>query len=205
MAAAAYATTAQVNTALGLVDATHDATVDEIILAVSQWFDTAIGVSLTQRSVTEYHDGGPTLHNGIPLEHVPSEDSDDRAALTVVESTVALTIDDDFKLDGEPARVLYRTTGTADDFEGARWAVGERNIKVVYLTAFKVIPKDIERACRDESVRAFKAWYIVNNAGRIGMDSRDGGAAGSQSFTVDDFSEGTQRLMNAYRQRMQVF
>ncbi len=208
MTAAAYTTKERVKVSLGIVasDTSQDSEIDKIILEVSQWFDTEATDSFTQLSRVEFYDGF-SLQNGIPLNHLPSEDATDRGNLAVEENGVVLVNGTDFAIDEFPSRVLQRTNGTAEDFAGARWRVGERNVKVTYLTAFKVLPLDVQLAANDESHDAFAKKNIAGYIGdgpAIGLESRTPETGTGLSYSIDDFSPGTVRMLSRYRQLFAV-
>lgn len=209
-----YATQAEVKDSLAIPssDSTHDAKIDEIIVQVSQGFDSMIGESLTSETITEFYSGN-AIANGIPLRHMPTENASSRANnVMVVENGVTLSGALDYLLEAYPSRILLRTNGSLTDLEGARWLSGERNIIVTYPTAFTGAPtnsagilQDIRAACREESHRAFVKQNIsgFGDGSRIGLDSRDSPTGTNVSYSVDDYSESTKRILNYYKNLLQ--
>lgn len=210
MTAIAYATLAQVKSSLGITGSTHDTVLGEILLEVSEWFDSEVGGSFTTRSIVERHSGDGRTR-GIVLSGLPSEDQSDRETLACDEGTTALVYGTDFAFStdsvfGEIPRVLYRLDGAGNFSSSAVWASGFKNLKFTYNTAFKVTPADVRRACIEESNRAFMARNISDfkGGGRIGLTGHSSDVESSTTFTVDDISPAIMRMLSRYRKRFEA-
>lgn len=176
--------------------------IDAIIAGVSTLFDQIAGIPFFSRELTEYHSGF-ALRNGIPLHHKPSELQSDRDLATLSEDGTALALGTEWTMDAalSGGRTVWRLTGEADGFEGARFSNGERNIKVIYRTAPAAIPADIALACAQESARYFKNGQqtTAKDGARLGLSSRSPETGTNVSFTPDDLAPGTMRMLQTYR------
>lgn len=194
--ATSYATIAQVKLAIGITSALHDAELTEIVSQVSRGFDTIYGEGFDSQSRKEWHNGFAS-GDGLLLDHIPD---DTTPAFVVVEDTTTLTIADDYRVSDYPSRLLTRMDD-ADTVRLSGFVPGQKNVRVEYDSRFTVIPDDIERACIEESVRA---WQVRNSSGasdgnRIGITQRSPEAGTSLTYTEDDFSATTMRILNAYK------
>lgn len=196
-----YSTLAKVKAAIGgTVDASHDDDINDVIEEVSRAFDAYVGVSFVATEQIEFHDGW-LFRNGIALNRMPSDSSSQRDLATVEENGTLLTQGADWYFEPFPSRMIYRTNGTAESFQGARFAGGERGIKVTYNTAFVNLPLEIARACREESKRAFDGYnWTGATGGRIGLNSFTPAEGTVFDFTVDDLSPSTLRILRPYRE-----
>ena len=83
------------------------------------------------------------------------------------------------------------------------WEKGRNNIRVEYHTSYNsdLMPVDITRAATEETARAFYLQNTESVAGaRLGITQRGPEAGTSLTFTPDDFSPATLRVLNTYRQ-----
>lgn len=198
-----YTTKTRVKGYLGIEDSNvdFDTELDQIIAGVSSLFDQVAGRSFTQESVTEFHNGS-AVFGPIPLNQIPSEDSDDRDAMIVTDSDTVLVKDTDYFLGVHPAQTLFKLDG--DGNQGAfSFTPGTRNIQVEFLTEFKVLPEDVALAATEESARRFKLLNTSSAAGdnRIGVVSVSPEVGTGLSFSSDDLSPATIRTLNSYRLR----
>ena len=186
-------------------DTTFDAQLDAIILEVSQAFTLIAQASFTKQTLTQFYSGSP-LANGLVLRNMPAEIALTRNNMAVNENGEALDPLFDYYIDVFPTRILYRTNGALDDLQGARWATGERNIEITYETAFNIKPQDLQRACREESHRAFNMQRTARSGGgdRIGIESRDGVEGTTMAFSADDFTPATLRILERYKLLMRT-
>lgn len=205
-----YSTAAEVRLKLGVDPAVTDPDLDtmltKLIGEVSEEFDRHVfgdsNIGFISARVTEYHDGGT---GAVVTERWVTDANIERADVEVFEDGVALVIDDDFHLDAFPSNTIYRTTGIAEKFS-AVFASGTRNIKVIYDTVYKEIPLDIERACEEETYRAYKAANTDSGDGSsIGVTSRLPDTGMVVNFVVDDWAPHTLRVLESYRKRLSFF
>ena len=198
-----YETLQHVKDAIGgtdEIDSSHDDNLNDVIEQVSRAFDNYVGISFVGTQQIEFHDGW-SFRNGIALRRMPSESSVTRAVATVEEGGTLLTQGDDWFFEPFPSRMIYRTNGTAEGFSGARFAAGDRNIKVTYASAFDNLPSEIILACREESVRAWQGFnWGGATGGRIGLASRTPAEGTVFDFVEDDLSPKTLRVLRPYRE-----
>jgi hypothetical protein len=130
---------------------------------------------------------------------MPNEEQATRDVAEVIESGTVLTQGTEWMMDPYPSRMIYRLNG-ADEF-GTRFLSGERNIKVTYDTAFTSVPTAINRACRDESTRAFKVGYKNDDGGspQIGLSSRTPSDGTVFDFAADELTSTTLLALEPYR------
>jgi hypothetical protein len=207
-----YTTHDAVKTKLGISldpDATLDAYIDGLILSVSALFDTTVwgpavldsGFVPDSGFIVEYHDGGA---NTVILNRLFTDDQVDRLSIVVTEDAVALSIGADFNVDAFPANTIYRSSST-DKFD-IPWSPGYRNVKVSYPLAYKTTPDDVVRATDEETARAFKAGNSQStDGGFIGITGRTPDAGTTLSYTADDLTATTMRMLDGYRKRLSFF
>jgi len=194
--ATSYATIEQVKARIVITTTEHDTVLTEIVAQVSRGFDTIYGEGFDSQSRKEWHNGFAS-GDGMLLDHIPDADT---PAFDVTEDTTTLTIDTEFRVSDYPSRMLTRMED-ADTVRLGGFVPGQKNVRVEYTSRFTVIPDDIERACIDESVRA---WQVRNSSGasdgnRIGISNRSPEAGTGLTYTEDDFTATTMRILNAYK------
>jgi hypothetical protein len=208
----AYTTHDAVKEKLGISldpDAVLDPYLDELILSVSSLFDTIVWGPTTLDSGfvpgvllnVERHDGGA---NTIILNRLLTDDNTDRLTLLVHENDVLLTRLDDYDIDAFPAKTVYRASsqGVFD----IPFAPGYRNIRVSYPGAYKIVPDDVVRATDEETARAFKAGNSQStDGGFIGITGRTPDAGTTLSYTADDLTATTMRMLDGYRKRLSFY
>lgn len=191
------------------VDAVLDPLLDALILQVSSAFDSHIfgtsaprdqGLVITQVA-TEYHDGGMTT---VIPNYLMAESETRRAPATteivVSEDGVELVAGVDWHIDDFPSNIIHRTS-EAEVF-GRRFAAGHRNIKVVYPPAYEFVPHDIARAANEECARAYKGWNTDSgDGGALGITQRTPDAGTTLTYTVDDVSAMTLRVLESYKKQ----
>ena len=208
----AYTDRDAVKTKLGIsldADAVLDPYLDALILSVSALFDTIVwgptvddaGFVPGLGSIIEYHDGGT---NAIVLNHLFTDDSTDRLTIGITEDAVSLTRLDDFDYDQFPANTIYRVS--SQNVFDIPFAPGHRNIIISYRAAYKTTPDDVIRATDEETARAFKAGNSNStDGGFIGITGRTPDAGTTLSYTVDDLTATTMRMLDGYRKRLRFF
>jgi hypothetical protein len=205
-----------VKTKLGISldpDAVLDTYLSALILQVSALFDTTVFGPIDAASgfigaaQEEYHDGGSDT---FILGHLFSNDSSVRAQMLIEEDGVDLPIDDRGWFVGQfPSNTVFRTSPAAAVGEvifDRVWSPGHRNIKVIYARAYLPVPVDVVRATDEETARAFKAGNSQStDGGFIGITGRTPDAGTTLSFTVDDLTATTMRMLDGYRKRLRFF
>ena len=214
MATSSYTTVNAIKTKLGISldpDAVLDPYLDTLSIQVSTLFDTIVfgpvdgfaGFAASE-DVIEYHDGGASWIIVNRLIDGPSGFLPIRAPV-VVEDGVTLVEGTDFFLGEFPSNTLFRLAGEADAFD-ARFASGYRNVKITYRPAYSTIPNDVVRATDEETVRAYKAGNSNSvDGGFIGITGRTPDAGTTLSYTVDDLTATTMRMLDGYRKRLSFF
>jgi hypothetical protein len=211
-----YTTHDAVKTKLGISldpDVTLDAYLDGLILSVSALFDTIVFGPIDAASgfigaaQEEYHDGGTDT---FILGHLFSDDSADRALMTIEEDGVDLPIADRGWFVGQfPSNTVFRTSpaeAAGEVIFNRVWAPGHRNIKVIYARAYSSTPNDVSRAADEETARAFKAGNSQStDGGFIGITGRTPDAGTTLSYTADDLTATTMRMLDGYRKRLSFF
>jgi hypothetical protein len=207
-----YTTHDAVKTKLGISldpDVPLDAYLDGLILSVSALFDTIVwGPSVLDAGfvpdgvfIIEVHDGGT---NAITLNRLLSDDSTERATTSVRENEIVLTSLDDYNVDQFPANTIYRSS--SQGVYDIPFAPGYRNIIISYRGAYKETPPDVARACDEETVRAYKAGNSNSvDGGFIGITGRTPDAGAALSYTVDDLTATTMRMLDGYRKRLSFY
>lgn len=187
-------------------------TIDLLIDAVSRAFDNYVfGPGLNgfvwTVDVVEFHDGGAT---GIVLDRLLSDDDTLRGAVVVVIDGDTLVQGTDFMVDEFPSRTLRKING-ADKF-GSVFDAGLRNVKITYRPAYfvtgtgtDIAPEDINRACEEETIRAYKAGNEKSSlGGYIGVTQRTPDDGTIVSYTVDEWSKSTRDTLHTYKNRLGV-
>lgn len=182
-----YATTAEVNTVLGKASETDsDALIASIITNVSSLFDRLTGETFASTARTQTV-SGLTGIAVLGLEFRPL------SITSIVENDITLT-GADYELDGF---LVWRLDS---DSKARNWESGTRNIVVTYASGFSATPGAINRACIEETVRAYMAANMTTGEGnRIGLTGKSPEFGGSYTYTDDDLSPITLRAVNAYR------
>jgi hypothetical protein len=190
-------------------DVPLDAYIDGLILSVSALFDTIVwGPSVLDAGfvpdgifIIEVHDGGT---NAITLNRLLSDDTTERTTTIVMENGITLTRLDDYNSDQFPANTIYRSS--SQGIYDIPFAPGYRNIVISYRGAYKATPPDVARACDEETARAFKAGNSQStDGGFIGITGRTPDAGTTLSYTVDDLTATTMRMLDGYRKRLSFF
>ncbi len=197
-----YTTIAKLKNDIPITVATYDTVLAEIIDGVSGLFDVLYGETFDQKTAVEYHNG-TNSQNGIILNsHPDASISVWDAAEEVLEGTTALVRDTDYFVDTPVTRRILRLDGSGNMTTGG-FAAGIRNIKVTYPTRWATIPDDIDRACIEESIRAWKGVNVAgtNDGGSLGVSSRSPETGTGLSFWPEDLMPKTVRLLEAYRRR----
>ncbi len=198
-----YTTIAKLKNDIPLTGATHDDVLLEIIKGVSGLFDALYGETFDQKTAVEYHNG-TNSQNGIILRSHPDALVATWTGLPaiVLEGTTALVRDTDYFIDTPVTRRILRLDGSGNMTTGG-FAAGTRNIKVTYPTRWATIPDDIDRACIEESIRAWKGINAAgtNDGGSLGVTSRSPETGTGLSFTPEDLMPKTVRLLEAYKRR----
>jgi len=198
MAPPAYTTLDKLKTAIGITTADHDAELTDVIEQVSSLFDLLYGQTFQSETVKEWHDGSHS-QDGIILDQIPSEAD---AAIVIVEGDTALVLDTDYRLDPYPSRRIGRLDASDTPRLGG-FTSGTKNVFVTYADRFTVIPSDIERATLDESIRAWQAYNSsgASDGARIGISQRSPETGTNLTYTTDDLSPTTLRLVETYRRQ----
>ena len=213
MAPPEYTTIARVKNWASITTATYDAEILLTVQAVSTLFDSIYGISFEAQLAQEWHDGSGS-EDGILLYEVPSPDS--LGTMIVKEDDVVLVNLQDFRADsysGRDSRLLVRMI--PEPFPAlfskgpnlAGFGAGRSNVYVEYTTRFETIPEDIERACLEETIRA---WQGGNQTGaldgnRIGIAQRSAETGTTLTYTTDDLTPTTMRMLQAYRAQRPTF
>ncbi len=195
----AYCLKAAVKSVLGITDTTYDSEIDDIIDRTDAAMDSYCGRTFVRESVVEYHDGGGISPGGIALNREPSEATADRAAATLVEDGVSLTVGTDWFLSAFPSRMVYRMDGSSNYVESG-FASGYRNVVVTYWTSYQTLPNDIVGVSVMESARSFLQWNTTQfDGGRLGVTQKSPESGTSLSYAPDDISAASQRVLDSYR------
>jgi hypothetical protein len=197
----------------GSPDAIDDV-LSRIILDVSGLFDTLVygpGVqgfanNISNRvAIVEYHDGGSSdvIMSRLITEQITGI-SERREDTLLEEDGVELVYGDTFFLGEFPSRTIFRTSA-AETFDRV-FSVGFRNVKVTFWPAYVNAPHDVERGCIEESARAYKASTTnTGDGGFLSITQRTADQGSTVSYTVDDLSATTIRMLEGYRQRLSFF
>jgi hypothetical protein len=209
-----YTTVDAVKIKLGISgdpDPVLDPYLEGLIVQVSSLFDTIVfgpidGFSGFAASVdiTEFHDGGESWIIAERLIDGPTGFLPIREPV-VIEDGVTLVEGTDFFLGQFPSNTLFRLAGAADAFD-AVFTSGYRNVKLTYRPAYSTIPADVIRATDEETVRAYKAGNSNSvDGGFIGITGRTPDAGTTLSYTADDLTATTMRMLDGYRKRLRFF
>ncbi len=198
----AYTTIAKLKLDIPISVATYDTVLLEIIEGVSGQFDVAYGETFSQKTRVEYHNGSHSERGIILQSHPDASLSVWDAAEEVLEGTTTLVRGTDYFVDVPVTRRVLRLDGSGN-MTGGGFASGTRNIKITYPTRWATIPDDIDRACIFESIAVWKRINVAgtNDGGSLGVSSRSPEVGTGLSFTLEDLSPGTLRLLEAYRRR----
>ena len=164
----------------------QDVWLNDLIAGTSASFDSFLGFSFSIASKTEFFSGG--INGKLALSY-PAVSG---GAITVTESGTALT-SADFRASGQ---VLTRIDSQGQEIN---WLAGRENIEIGYLSGYASVPADIQRACSEETARAFRNANTGNGTGnRLGLVSSTPETGGSESFAPDAWSPTTQRTLASY-------
>ncbi len=209
MEVSAYASLQDLKTTLGINDVSNDATLSDLIISVSAWFDLVAGRSFTPQLVEERRNGDGTP--SLVLRGRVSENPDIQDEMLATEDGTSLVYGTDFGFataadDGGSPLILYRLDGAGQFARTSVWAKGFKNLLLTYTTAFDVCPADVRRACIEEAGRAYRVRGIADapDSDRVGLTGRSEEVGTSVTFTADDLSPGTRSMLTRWRKRFEA-
>ena len=214
MTTTAYTTKESVIAKLGLgavTDAGLEAYIDSLILQVSALFDTIVWGPdpfgfVWSTNETEYFDGGQhTITLGRLMDQTLRATS-----TTITEDGLPLIVtglNPDVLINPYPSNTIWRLSASGvlalDNRFDRVFSPGNRNIIVTYRPAYSAPPADVARACDEESARAFKAGTSdTGDGGFIALTGRTPDAGTTLSYTLDDLTATTMRMLDGYRKRL---
>lgn len=152
---------------IGLTGATHDTLLAALVDEASGMVNAGTRRQIEIADITEFHDG--ELQNAVILHEFPVAQE---AAFTVTEDDVAIS-SDEFVVDYDQ--------GVLRLLDGAAFAEGESNVKVVYRAGFSVassppagetaLPFELRLACK---IIAGKLFQLRENIGISQKRFREG-------------------------------
>jgi hypothetical protein len=160
-------TVAELKLHINLSGATHDALLADLVDEASGVVNAETRRQIEIADITEYHDG--EFQNAIILHEYPIAE---QGAFTVTEDGVAVS-SDDFTVDFDQ--------GVLRLLDGATFAEGEKNVKVVYRAGYDVtgsppageaaLPAELKLACK---IIAGKLFQLRENIGISQKRFREG-------------------------------
>ena len=179
-----YCSVDRVKWLIGLPDSysEQDARISELIASVSQSFDSFLGLTFSTVAHTEEHPGG--FSTRIALDYLPTPG----LPMTVTEGGSVV----------DPSG--YSVSGSVVTRTGQVWPPGI--VEFVYTSGSESVPADLQKAAAEESARGFRMANTGNGAdNRLGVTSSTPETGGSSSFTADQWSPTTQRVLASYNRR----
>jgi hypothetical protein len=129
-------TQAKVKSVLGIPTAVteHDGLIDILIDVVDTEVLGYVGMStLTQQTITEYHDILDNTENQIRLQNFPA------SSITSIENDGTALTSSQYYLDEDVGYVRMKTVGSY-------FATGYQKVKVVYVAGYSSVPSDLSYA-----------------------------------------------------------